>query len=167
MSSSRILRSEESYVRLLDSSGSPIITENGALNINGSFGSSVTVSGQTFSNGRLLTDISGSLTASSSLNPSTTTLWNGTFGDTSVSAVHDGTNHGKYSIFGLVDGECTLKLEFSATNTTWYETHHLIMVGSNGIIDGGFDDIMVPYIRLKNVSDTDICGTVIMCGKGL
>jgi len=145
-----------------------MLTENGALNINAT--GSVTVAGQTFINSRLLTDVSGIVTIREPIttypSSSITTLWNGTFGDTSASATHDGTHHDKYNIFGLVDASCTLTVEFSDTSATWYSTHHVIMVGDDGIIDGTFDDIMVPYIRLKNSSVTDVSGTVLVCGKG-
>jgi len=157
-----MLITEEKYVRLLDSSGNPILTENGALNINAT--GSVTVSGQTFTNSRLLTDVSGIVTTYPT--SSITTLWSGTFGDTSASATHDGSYHDKYNIFGSVDAACTLTVEFSDTSAMWYPTHHVIMVGDDGIIDGAFDDIVVPYIRLKNTSTTDINGTVLVCGKG-
>jgi hypothetical protein len=163
-----MLITEEKYVRLLDSSGNPILTENGALNINAT--GSVTVSGQTFINSRLLTDVSGIVTIRDPIitypTSSITTLWSGAFGDTSASATHDGTYHDKYNIFGSVDAACTLTVEFSDTSATWYSTHHVIMVGDDGIIDGTFDDIVVPYIRLKNTSTTDVNGTVLVCGKG-
>lgn len=171
----RLLIAKEEYVRLLDSSGNPILTENGQLRTTGSGGSSgtTTVSGHTFSDSRLLTDVSGTVTILSGTlttlpTSSTTTVWNNeVFGDGSTSAVHIGTYHTKYNVYGALSGACTLILEFSDTSATWYPTNHIIMINTDGIVDGAFDDVVVPYIRFrKQTNGSDVCGTVLITGKG-
>lgn len=119
------------------------------------------------SNSRLLTDVSGMV--KTIVSTSTTTVWNDdvVFGDTSVSATHDGRYHGKYNIFGAISNSCTLIIEFSDTSATWYPTHHVMMIGTDGIVDGTFDDIVVPYIRLRKQGTGDVSGTVLICGKGV
>lgn len=180
--SSRILIGKEKYCRLLDSSGNAIRSTGGALNTTASVtienvdvSGTVIIRGTTVtSEGRLPTDVSGSVTLtgasvmSTNVVSSVTTVWNNeVFGDTSTSAVHNGTYHGKYNVFGSVSSSCTLELEFSDTSATWYRTHHVIMIGTDGIIDGAFDDVVVPYIRLRKVGAGDVCGTVLICGKGV
>jgi hypothetical protein len=171
----RLLISEETYARLLDSSGNSITSKNGALSVTldtvDTSGTMVIRGITPTAEGRLPSDVSGIVvvrnTVTAAAITSTTTAWNGVFGDTSRSAVHDGTYHGRYNIFGAVNSSCTLVLEFSDTSATWYSTHHVVMVGTDGIIDGAFDDIVVPYVRLRKQGSGDVCGTVLVCGKGL
>lgn len=149
--SSRVLILKEKYARLLDASGNSLQSDNGALNVN---------------------LVEGTIT--SSIPNSTTTVWDTVvFGDGSASEVHDCRTHGKITIFGYItgtgvtNGNCILKVEYSDTSANWYATHHEVMVGTDGVIDGAFEDIAVPYIRLKKQGSGDVSGTVLVSGKGV
>lgn len=142
--SSRVLILKEKYARLLDSSGNSLQSSNGSLNVNLAEGS-----------------------ITSSVSNSTTTVWDSeTITEGATSDVHNCSTHGKITVFGSTNGNCTFKLQYSSDELSWYNTHNVIMVGADGIIDGTFDTA-VPYIRLIKEGADDVSGTVLVSGKGV
>lgn len=144
---SRILISEEAYARLLDANGNSLTSVNGALKVDIGDSINVDTQGVTYSTTRAWDDV--------------------TFGDGSASEIHDSSTHGRLNIYGQISGSSTLNLQFSDTSATWYTTHHVVMVGDDGIVDGAFDDVAVPYVRLLKQSEGDVSGTILITGKSI
>lgn len=138
---SRVLHNQESYSRLLDASGTAIATTNGSLNVG---------------------------VTSTSVVTGTTRVWDNTsFGEGTFSGTHDASEHAKISIYGSLDTSCILAIEYSDSGVSWYVSNHIVTVSGDGIVDGAFNDIAVPYIRLIKTDAGNVSGTILITGKSI
>jgi len=81
--------------------------------------------------------------------------------------VHDARKHCKINIYGSVTRHCTFRLDFSPDGSLWYPTNRYVEVPSTGVVDGAFDNIAVPYVRLRMTAGDRTYGTILITGKGL
>jgi hypothetical protein len=97
---------------------------------------------------------------------SSTKVWDTeTVNSDNTSDVHDSLDQTLISVFGkVVTGEAVFVLQFSADKSEWFDSSRVITT-DNGVVDAGYDDMAVRYLRLKMISSDQCTATIIISGK--
>jgi hypothetical protein len=151
----KLLENKESYVRITDASGTPIIASSGALQvINPNLDSIIVASGNVCTNIQVMPVVGAQGNA-----------WNNeAVLALGTSIATDCQYCANISVFGTSDSATTISVQVSQDGgfTPWIDTNHSVVLAGAGDFHFSFTSA-VRYIRLKSSAPATLTATI--CGK--